>query len=231
MHFVVKSNQDSRKLCQNMKQGNWMVLYKADWCGHCKTLQPEWNEFVQTMNTRPDLNLAEVESSFLPAMKHQVEGYPTIKMFHNNRPVADFNDSRDVDGLERFALSNIPKPVSKTIRIVSIPVKRKSKRTMRSTTTVNSINNKPAKKPVKKKSNKPVKKKSSNKPKKPTKRAKKKSTNNNLVKRMKKRRMKTQKPSSSINILRNLKRSMSNIQKQSVKDKQLLKTLESITSL
>ena len=43
--------------------------------------------------------------------------------------------------------------------------------------------------------------------------------------------MKTQKPTSSLEILRNLKKSMSNIQKQSIQDKKLIKTLESIKVL
>jgi thiol-disulfide isomerase/thioredoxin len=252
MHFVVKSNPDSRRLCKNMKKGNWMVLYKANWCGHCKTLQPQWNYFVKDMKKHPNLNLAEVESNFIPAMKHSIGGYPTIKMFHNNRPVAEFNDSRDVMGLKRFALSNmlkhrdIVRRATKPKRKVTLVVKLSRKPSTKKSVTRKPVVRKPVvrkpvvRKPSDKKSvtRKPVSRKPSTKKSvtrkpsaKKSKKRTRKSSNNNLVTRMKKRRMKTQKPTSSLEILKNLKKSMSNIQKQSIHDKKLLKTLESIKSL
>ena len=268
MHFVVKSDRDSRKLCRHMKKGNWMVLYKANWCGHCKHLQPHWNSFVKLMRRHPNLNLADVESRFIPAMKHHIEGYPTIKMFHNNTPVADFNDTRDVMGLRRFALSKIQKPVKKVTIVVKLNKNKSMKKPSVKKPSVKkqsvkkpSVKKQSVKKPSGKKQSvkkptvkkpsvkKPtVKKPSVKKPavKKPTTRKRsskktsvkknntkkrKRQSSNNLVNRMKKKRMKTQKPTSSLEILRNLKKSMSNIQKQSIQDKKLIKTLESIKAL
>ena len=50
MHLIVKSHKDAKSLCQKKKRGPWMILYKANWCGHCKMLQPEWNKFMIKRN-------------------------------------------------------------------------------------------------------------------------------------------------------------------------------------
>ena len=61
-----------------------MILYKANWCGHCQMLAPEWKKFMMVMKSKPQLNIAEVDSDYMSSMDEQVMGYPTIKMYNNN---------------------------------------------------------------------------------------------------------------------------------------------------
>ena len=43
-------------------------------------------------------------------MDEQIMGYPTIKMYHDNKSVADFEDDRTVADLHHFAMNNMPRP-------------------------------------------------------------------------------------------------------------------------
>lgn len=146
MHIKVTSASDAANLSNLLKDGDWMVLYYADWCGHCNTMKPEWKKVVNKMNIRNNsrsnsmnkINLAEIESTHIGDLinKPQVDGFPTIKMYNNGSEVAKFEDERIADKMEKFALSNsrqssIPrKHVSKNIKIhlqhklprLSIPV-------------------------------------------------------------------------------------------------------------
>ena len=42
------------------KKGPWIVLYKADWCGHCQMLKPKWNMFLSMMKKNPKLNIEKL---------------------------------------------------------------------------------------------------------------------------------------------------------------------------
>ena len=115
MHIKVSSQDEAVKLSNLLKDGDWMVLYYADWCGHCNTMKPEWKKVVNKMSIRNNssssmnkINLAEVESNHIGDLinKPQVDGFPTIKMYNNGSEVAKFEDERIADKIEKFALSN-----------------------------------------------------------------------------------------------------------------------------
>ena len=264
MHIIVKSHQDAKNLCQKKKKGPWIVLYKANWCGHCQMLKPKWNMFLSMMKKNPKLNIAEVDSEYMSSMDDtNIMGYPTIKMYHNNKQVAEFEDERETQNLYNFAVNNMPsepvrkpsvkKPVSRPARktvsrkpsvkkpvrkpSVKKPVSRPARKTVSRKPSVKKSVKKPSvKKPVsrparKTVSRKPSVKKPVRKPsvKKPVSRparktvSRKPSVNKDLVERMKKRRMLTQ--SSNKEILASLRKSLSNIQRQSMEDKKLLRSL------
>ena len=213
MHLIVKSHQDAKSLCKKKKRGPWMILYKARWCGHCKMLKPQWKEFMIRMKKVPQLNIAEVDSDYMSSMDEYVVGYPTIKMYHDNKPVADFQEERSVSELQNFAMNNMPRPSHNKPK----PVVRKSKTVVRKPKTVvrkpKTVVRKP--KTVVRKSKKVVRK-----PKSVVRKSSK-----NLINRMKKRRMSTQ--LSNKNIVASLRKSLSNIHKQSMNDKRLLRNLVS----
>jgi protein disulfide-isomerase-like protein len=111
MHFKVLSEQDAANLSNKLKDGDWMVLYYADWCGHCKTMKPEWQKVVNKFSGNQSVNVAEVESTLIDKLSHrpQVQGFPTIKMYQSGNEVAQFEDERVADKMEKFALSNSSK--------------------------------------------------------------------------------------------------------------------------
>ena len=108
MYIKVASKDDAVKLSDLLKDGDWMVLYYAEWCGHCNEMKPEWKKVVEKMGKSKTVNVADVESAHIGELadKPQVEGFPTIKMYNNGKEVANFKDDRVADKMEKFALSN-----------------------------------------------------------------------------------------------------------------------------
>jgi hypothetical protein len=118
MNFKVNSPGDALNLSNLLKDGNWMVLYYAEWCSHCKTMKPEWKKAVNNVcndkqnnkrnNNKAIINVAEIESSHIGNLINppKVDGYPTIKMYNNGKEVAKFEDDRVADKIANFAISN-----------------------------------------------------------------------------------------------------------------------------
>lgn len=78
-----------------------MVLFYADWCGHCKTLKPVWNEAAKKANTDGkrmvmiDVGGKSAEQQAL-IDKYEIDGFPTILVFQNGNP-QPYSGKRDVD--------------------------------------------------------------------------------------------------------------------------------------
>jgi len=58
------------------------VAFIAPWCGHCKSLLPEW-EIAASKLSKAGVSLATVDATTEEALaaKFQVQGFPTIKLF------------------------------------------------------------------------------------------------------------------------------------------------------
>ena len=109
MYINVDSSGDALNLSNLLKDGDWMVLYYAEWCGHCQTMKPEWNKVVKKLKkNNNNVNIAEIESNHIDNLvnKPTIQGFPTIKMYNNGKEVANFEDERVADKMENFALHN-----------------------------------------------------------------------------------------------------------------------------
>ena len=100
-----------------------VVLYFANWCGHCKTLEPEWNNAINNLNIKklenPEKDEPEDFNKYVialeadaydkdecPDVDQKVEGFPTINYYPNNKgPLESFDGERDEEHLKSW-LSN-----------------------------------------------------------------------------------------------------------------------------
>jgi protein disulfide-isomerase A6 len=59
------------------------VQFYAPWCGHCKTLAPEWDVVSATFKQASDVVIAKVNADKYKSLasKYDVSGFPTIKLF------------------------------------------------------------------------------------------------------------------------------------------------------
>lgn len=74
-----------------------ITLYYADWCGHCKTFKPVWNELKEYVKEHNiPLKLEEYESSKDKAVvdKAGIKGYPTILVEETTKKVYEYNGER-----------------------------------------------------------------------------------------------------------------------------------------
>ena len=78
-----------------------LVLFYADWCGHCKTIKPVWKEAAEKANTDSkrmvmiDVGGKKPEQQEL-INKYKIDGFPTILVFQNGKP-EPYSGKRDVD--------------------------------------------------------------------------------------------------------------------------------------
>jgi hypothetical protein len=89
-HLNVTDAKTAAELRTAMKNGRVIVLYHAEWCGHCKDFMPEWQKFIAVMKNKSEVDCmtAEVESANLGLIPEAgVEGFPTIR-YYNAGPVA-----------------------------------------------------------------------------------------------------------------------------------------------
>ena len=126
MYIKVLSKDSAANFSNSLNSGDWVVLYYAEWCGHCKTMKPEWNKFISNMKSNKRLNIADVNSDYIHDLKHKptIDGFPTIKMYNNGNEVAKFDGERVSDHIGKFAMSN--SSTTKTNSIYNILSKKKS---------------------------------------------------------------------------------------------------------
>lgn len=79
-----------------------LVEFYAPWCGHCKTLAPEWAQVAGEMKltTPPVASLAKVDATENEklAQRFGVEGYPTIFTFRHGVK-SEYDGPREAPGI------------------------------------------------------------------------------------------------------------------------------------
>ena len=87
-----------------------MVLFHADWCGHCKKFLPEWDKLSNKWNDSQDkVQFIKVECGNPQKnpehekimKKYNIQGYPTIHVFENGQGT-EYTKGRDASSIETF---------------------------------------------------------------------------------------------------------------------------------
>ncbi|KAG2318666.1 hypothetical protein Bca4012_055138 [Brassica carinata] len=85
-----------------------VVEFYAPWCGHCKQLAPEYEKAASELSSHvPPVVLAKIDASEETnrefATQHEVQGFPTIKIFRNGgKAVQEYNGPREADGIVTY---------------------------------------------------------------------------------------------------------------------------------
>tara|TARA_B100001093_G_scaffold292847_1_gene279489 strand:- start:3555 stop:4109 length:555 start_codon:yes stop_codon:yes gene_type:complete len=112
---------------KDVKNGTAMVAYTADWCGHCKSLKPHWNNFQNKCGRKKCRKPVTVASCDVPSNQgkafyaNNVRGFPTIVAFKNGKLKKTFSP---VDGNREN-----PKDLENFLRSVMETTSKKSKKT------------------------------------------------------------------------------------------------------
>ena len=88
------------------------VLFEmyAPWCGHCKKLEPIYNELAEKLSGIESVVIAKMDATAndSPHPKYQARGYPTIFFAPANKKDAPltFSGDRSVAGFRDFIKKN-----------------------------------------------------------------------------------------------------------------------------
>ena len=97
---------DSKNLEDQVNSGTKLVLFYADWCGHCKKIKPVWDETAKEVNTDEvkmiKVNCGEGTDEDQRVMKkYSIDGYPTIIKFVDGKATL-YQGDRDSDSFKEM---------------------------------------------------------------------------------------------------------------------------------
>lgn len=89
-----------------------LVLFHAEWCGHCKRFMPEWDKISSEIESMEgeDVILAKVECGDTKEneahknimKKYNIQGYPTILSFDESGNHSEYEGERSKSGIFKF---------------------------------------------------------------------------------------------------------------------------------
>ncbi len=89
----------------------WLIEFYAPWCGHCKQLEPEWNQAASSLKGK--IKVAKVDATVHQglATRFNVRGYPTIKIAKPGKKdrssIIEYDGPRDASGIISMALDKL----------------------------------------------------------------------------------------------------------------------------
>lgn len=89
-------------------ENSWFVKFYAPWCGHCKSLAPDWEELGAITEGRVKVGKLDATQHTMMAHRYKIQGFPTLLMFPSGEkkettPV-HYNGPRTASDLFEFAV-------------------------------------------------------------------------------------------------------------------------------
>eukprot|EP00286_Rhodomonas_abbreviata_P028981 CAMPEP_0181315394 /NCGR_PEP_ID=MMETSP1101-20121128/15352_1 /TAXON_ID=46948 /ORGANISM="Rhodomonas abbreviata, Strain Caron Lab Isolate" /LENGTH=443 /DNA_ID=CAMNT_0023422599 /DNA_START=8 /DNA_END=1339 /DNA_ORIENTATION=+ len=82
------------------EKGVVMVEFYAPWCGHCKSLTPEYEKAAKHLSGVAKIVAVDATQHESLASKYQVKGFPSLKVFGADKKApSDYQGQRTADGI------------------------------------------------------------------------------------------------------------------------------------
>ena len=108
---LIKVNEKNKKMFEEgaQKDKPMLILFYAKWCPHCTMFEPTWKKIVDSLATKRNIQVAEIEYSnmdHVPKKYKKIRGYPTIQMIKGGKVLSEYNGLRTQDGVMKFVNTN-----------------------------------------------------------------------------------------------------------------------------
>lgn len=93
------------ELPSKLNKDKQLVLFYANWCGHCKKMKPDWDSASQEVGNEKmiKVDVGEGTSEQKKMMeKYDVQGFPTILVFENGEYVSKHEERTKKSFLDFF---------------------------------------------------------------------------------------------------------------------------------
>lgn len=108
---IFHANRENIPKDENSNKTATMMLFYVDWCPHCKTAKPEWNDLKAEYDgkaingytvTFVEYNCTNESAEVNGLMdKYNIEGYPTIKLLKDNQ-IIEYDAKPTKSTMEQF---------------------------------------------------------------------------------------------------------------------------------
>jgi thioredoxin-like negative regulator of GroEL len=108
-YLMYKAKYLNLKKQKNMKGGSAkkvdIILFKADWCGHCVNFKPTWEKVSKTFSSKFNFLKYDADNDTKVFEKYKVDSFPTI-LIQDGDIVRPYDGDRSVEQLTMF-LTNL----------------------------------------------------------------------------------------------------------------------------
>jgi thioredoxin domain-containing protein 5 len=94
--------------------GQKLVWFYADWCGHCKSMHSDWDGAADEVNNDDSVRMMKVNCGDTKkadhrqlSRKYNVTGYPTIMLLENGEVVSEYKDGRSQTDFVSYVRDNM----------------------------------------------------------------------------------------------------------------------------
>ncbi|XP_046574574.1 protein disulfide-isomerase A6 homolog [Haliotis rubra] len=85
-----------------------LVEFYAPWCGHCRSLVPEWKKAAKALKGVVKVAAVDADEHKSLGGQYGIRGFPTIKIFGANKnSPSDYNGGRDAQSIVNEGLSQV----------------------------------------------------------------------------------------------------------------------------
>jgi len=98
---LTKKLDKSKSMKKKSKKSNIQIkLFFAEWCGHCKTFKPIWNNIKLKYGNK--ITFIDVDCTNNSPNLPYVQGFPTIAIYDNNNYIENYENNRTFKDFEEY---------------------------------------------------------------------------------------------------------------------------------
>ena len=97
---------------------NWMVLFFAPWCGHCKHFSPEYEKAAKNLKGLYNIAAVNADAEKELGRRYNITGYPSVLYFGKNKTKPEkYTGRRTVKALAEYLLSKTKEDIESRIGV------------------------------------------------------------------------------------------------------------------